>query len=95
MALPVERIRELLGPEAEGKTDEQLGRLGESLGNAASAFYDNVQEAWKRDPDSVRWLVHASHTGEFEDAEHDHDSVEDDPEQARWLNLQKETGETK
>ncbi len=94
MTIPIDRIRTLLGPEANGKTDEQLQRLVEDLGNAASTFYDEVQAAWKRDPESVRWMVHASHTGEVEDAENHHDSVEDDSEQARWLDYQKETGET-
>jgi hypothetical protein len=92
MALPIERIRALLGPKADGKTDEQLKSLGEDLGNAASTFYDEVQSAWKRDPESVRWLVHAQQTGEIEDEGSDHDSVEDDKD--RWLNYQKETGET-
>ncbi len=94
MTIPIERVRTLLGSEAQGKTDDQLQRLADDLGNAASAFYDEVQSAWKRDPESVRWLVHASQTGEVEDAENDHDSVEDDSEQSRWLNHQQETGET-
>jgi hypothetical protein len=94
MAIPIERIRTLLGLDAEGKTDEQLQGLAEELGNAASTFYDEVQAAWKRDPESVRWMVHASHTGEIEDAESGYDSAEDDTEEARWVNYQKETGDT-
>ena len=66
MTVPIERIRQLLGPAAEGKSDEQLQRLADDLGNAASAFYDQIQDAWKRDPESVRWLVHAAQTGEYE-----------------------------
>ena len=46
MTIPIERVRALLGPEAEGKSDEQLQRLAEDLGNAASVFYDEVQAAW-------------------------------------------------
>ena len=94
MAIPIERVRALLGREAEGKSDEELQRLAEALGNAASTFYDEVQSAWKRDPESVRWMVHASQTGEIEDAESGWDSVEDDTEEARWGNYQKETGDT-
>ena len=92
MTIPIQRVRALLGPEAEGKTDEQLHRLAESLSDAARSFYDEVQSAWKRDPESVRWFVHAQQSGEIEDAENDHDSVENDKD--RWLNYQKETGET-
>ena len=92
MTIPIERIRALLGPEADGKTDEQLQHLAENLGNAASTFYDEVQSAWKRDPESVRWIIHAQQTGEIEDAANHHDQVDDDPEQARWLDYQNETG---
>jgi hypothetical protein len=92
MTIPIERVRALLGPEAEGKSDEQLQTLAEGLEAVASRFFDKVLEAWRRDPESVRWLVHAQQTGEIEDAESDHDSVEDDKD--RWLNYQKETGET-
>lgn len=94
MALPIERIRELLGPEGDGKTDAQLLLLGVELEAAAGGFYDEIQAAWKRDPESVRWLVHAQQTGEIEDAGSDYDTVEDDHEHTRWLNYQKETGET-
>ncbi len=94
MTLPIERIRTLLGPEANGKTDEQLQTLAEGLEAVAGRFYDEVQTAWKRDPESVRWLVHASQTGESEDEENFHDSVEKDSEQTRWLKHQQETGET-
>lgn len=66
MTLPLERIRTLLGAEAEGKSDEQLEQLRNSLEAAAGTFHDEIQAAWKRDPESVRWLVHAHETGEYE-----------------------------
>jgi len=66
MTLSIERCRELLGPEAEGKTDEQLEALRDRLEDAAGRYYDAIQEAWKRDPESVRWAVHAHETGEVE-----------------------------
>jgi len=66
MAVPIERVRSLLGPAAEGKTDEQLAELRDNLESAAGAFYEEIQTAWKRDPESVRWLVHAQQTGETE-----------------------------
>jgi hypothetical protein len=66
MTLSIARCRELLGSDAEGKSDEQLQRLADELGKAASVFYDDIQAAWKRDPESVRWMVHASQTGETE-----------------------------
>ena len=66
MAISIERIRELLGPEAEGKSDEQLEALRDRLQFAVGRYYDAIQEAWKRDPDAVRWLVHAHQTGEYE-----------------------------
>ena len=79
LTIPIERIRALLGPEADGKTDEQLQRLSDDLGNAASTFYDSVQDAWKRDPQSVHWLTHCVETGECEDDSQPGD-FEDNPE---------------
>jgi hypothetical protein len=66
MTIPIERIRELLGPEADGKTDEQIAELRDSLAMAAEQYWDAIQNAWKRDPESVRWLVHSVQTGEHE-----------------------------
>lgn len=66
MTLTIERCRELLGPEAEGKTDEQLQALVEELSRASAAFYDEIQAAWRRDPESVRWAVYSHQTGEVE-----------------------------
>jgi hypothetical protein len=97
MTMPIERVKSLLGPDAEGKTDEQLQRLAEDLGSAASAFYDEVQSAWKRDPDSVRWLVHASQTGESEDVGNDVHDLENDPEEYvgdSLRNYLRDSGET-
>lgn len=96
MTIPIERVRALLGPGAEGKTDAQLQHLAEDLGNAASAFYDEVQSAWKHDPESVRWLVHTQRTGEIADAENDYDTVEGDLEQtsSSLSNYLNDTGET-
>lgn len=66
MTLPVERVREILGSQADGKSDAEIQRLAEGLDAAASRFYDDIQAAWKRDPESVRWLIHAHETGETE-----------------------------
>lgn len=66
MAISIERVRELLGAEAEGKTDEQIAQLRDSLSGAAERYYDTIQEQWRRDPDVVRWLVHSVQTGEYE-----------------------------
>jgi len=66
MPISVEQIRELLGAEAEGKSDEQLETLRDRLESAVGKYYDDVQDAWKRDPEAVRWLVHVHQTGEHE-----------------------------
>jgi len=66
VTISIERCRELLGSEADGKTDEQLQHFIDELDSASATFYDQIQEAWKRDPDSVRWFVHAQQTGESE-----------------------------
>ncbi len=66
MTLPIGRCRELLGAEAEGKTDEQLQGLLEDLSRASAAFYDEIQAAWKRDPESVRWAVYTHQTGDVQ-----------------------------
>jgi hypothetical protein len=76
LTIPIERIRALLGPEADGKTNEQLKHLAEDLDNAASTFYDQIQDAWKRDPESVRWIVHSIQTGEHEDESQSEDYEE-------------------
>lgn len=66
MAISIERVRELLGSEAEGKTDEQVAALRDSLTGAAERYYDDIQRAWKHDPEAVRWLVYSVQTGEYE-----------------------------
>lgn len=59
MALSVAKCREILGVEAEGKTDEQLERVRDSIAVLANHLYDQVQADWKVDPESVRWLAYA------------------------------------
>lgn len=66
MTLPIERVGELLGAQAEGKTDEQIAALAEGLDAAATRFYEDVQTAFKHDPEGVRWLVYAHRTGDTE-----------------------------
>jgi hypothetical protein len=66
MALSIERVANLLGPDADGKTPEQLEQLRDELEAAAGAFYDEIEAAWKRDPEFVRWIVYAHQTGESE-----------------------------
>jgi uncharacterized protein YukE len=66
MTIPIERIRELLGSDADGKTDEQIAQLRDSLIGAAERYYEAVQEQWRRDPEAVRWLAYSAQTGEYE-----------------------------
>jgi hypothetical protein len=95
MTLAIERVREILGSQADGKTDEQIAALAANLDTAATRFFEDVQEAYKRNPESVRWAIHAHETGESENetVEHLHDAIEDDPEKAHWLQHSEETGE--
>jgi hypothetical protein len=64
MTISIDRVRELMGADAEGATDEQLGRLRDSLTAAASQFYEDIQVQWRDDPDSVRWFAYVQETGE-------------------------------
>jgi hypothetical protein len=66
MTVSIERIRELLGQDANGATDEQIAQLRDSLTAAAGQFFDDVQTDWRRDPESVRWFIHAAETRESE-----------------------------
>jgi hypothetical protein len=66
MTVSIERIRELLGPTANGATDEQLEQLREGLTSVASHLFDDIREKWKEDPEIVRWLSYAAETGEIE-----------------------------
>ena len=63
MPLSIQRVREILGTKANGKTDEQLRQLAEDLDAVAVQFYDDIQAAYKRDPEGARWLIHAHETG--------------------------------
>jgi hypothetical protein len=95
MTLPIERVREILGSQADGMTDEQIAALAENLDTAATRFFEDVQAAHKRDPESVRWAIHAHETGESqnENVENWLDAIEADPEKAHWLQHSQETGE--
>lgn len=59
MVLSVEKCREILGVEANGKTDEQIEKLHDSIAVLADQLYDQVQKDWKTNPESVRWLSYA------------------------------------
>jgi hypothetical protein len=66
MTVSIERIRELLGQDENGATDEQLAKLRDGLTSVASLLFDDIREKWKEDPEIVRWLSHAAETGEIE-----------------------------
>jgi hypothetical protein len=66
LTVSIERIRELLGADAAGATDEQLTQLRDGLSSVASQLFDDIREKWKEDPESVRWLSYTAETGEIE-----------------------------
>jgi hypothetical protein len=59
MVLSVAQCREILGVDAEGKTDVQLERVRDSIAFLANHLYHQVQADWKADPESVQWLNYA------------------------------------
>jgi hypothetical protein len=66
MTVSIERIRELLGQDANSATDEQLAQLRDGLTSVASNLFDDIRAKWKEDPENVRWLSYTAETGEIE-----------------------------
>ena len=66
MTVSIERIRELLGRDANTATDEQLEKLRDGLDSVASQLFDDIRQRWKVDAEGVRWLNYTAETGETE-----------------------------
>lgn len=57
--ISIEECRSILGAEADGHSDEQIGRLRDSLESAATVMYDEIVKHAQIDPESVRWYAYA------------------------------------
>jgi hypothetical protein len=57
--ITIEECRTLLGPDAEGRSDEDIAHLRDSLEDAAVLMYDEVARQAKADPESVCWVAYA------------------------------------
>lgn len=64
--LTVERCRELLGSVGEGMTDSQVEAERDHMETLAHALFDQFTAEMKRDPERMKWLLHAHETGEVE-----------------------------
>jgi hypothetical protein len=73
MTLSVTQCREILGAEADGKSDEQIEKLHDSIAALANSLYDQVQAEWKANPESVRWAAYSHENGEESDT-HDYEA---------------------
>lgn len=61
--LTVQECRDILGVEAEGKTNDQIERLRDSIAALANTMYDQIQTEWKANPDRVLWNADAHQHG--------------------------------
>ena len=62
----IEECRRILGTLAEGMTDAEVAAERDHTELLAHAIFDQFAEERKRDPERMRWLLHAHNTGEAE-----------------------------
>jgi hypothetical protein len=62
----IEECRKLLGSAAESMTDTQVEAERDQMVALAHILFDQFTEEMKRDPERMRWLMHAHETGEIE-----------------------------
>lgn len=62
----IEECRKLLGSAAESMTDAQVESERDQMVALAHIVFDQFTEEGKRDPERMRWLLHAHETGEIE-----------------------------
>jgi hypothetical protein len=65
-SLSIEECRKLLGSAAENMTDAQIESERDQMVALAHIVFDQFTEEMKRDPERMRWMVHAHETGEIE-----------------------------
>ncbi len=64
--LTVSQCRELLGKVGEDMTDAQIEAERDHMEQLANVVYDQFKAEMKRNPERMRWLLHAHETGEAE-----------------------------
>ncbi|HMH13272.1 MAG TPA: hypothetical protein VK578_09205 [Edaphobacter sp.] len=63
--MTVEQCREILGIAAAHMTDAEVEAEREHTEALAHAIFDQFTAKMKRDPEGMRWLLHAHETGEY------------------------------
>jgi hypothetical protein len=64
--MTIVEARQLLGKEAEGMTDDQIGLMLDDLKAMANTLLNQMQTAAKSDPHDFWWTLQAHRTGEAE-----------------------------
>lgn len=64
--LTVARCREILGHVADSMTDAEIEAERDDLADLANILIDQFTEEMKRNPEKMKWLLHAHATGETE-----------------------------
>jgi hypothetical protein len=64
--MTVKRCREILGVVAEPMSDAEVEAERDHMELLAHAIFDQFAAERKRDPERMRWLLHAHETGEAE-----------------------------
>jgi hypothetical protein len=62
--MTVEQCREILGDTAARLTDAEVEAERDHTEALAHAVFDQFTAEMKRDPEGMRWLLHAHETGE-------------------------------
>ena len=64
--MSTDRCREILGTVAANMTDAEVEAERDNMEAIANAVFDQFTAEMKRDPERMKWLMHAHVTGEIE-----------------------------